>query len=160
MSSYFCSGGSSRGAWGPFSPPPPPYYFQTKLKPEGRKKFLETAPPPLPQGLDDPPTTTTPRYLKVRILHCSVPFPVKPRFTTTSLIRKKRTAIKNRSYEFSIPGSIEKKTDLENQVSKKPSTKSFHLWGLPLLLVSTNCLNYLLWQDSLPRRRSQGFVCA
>ena len=29
-----------------------PPYFQTKLRPEGRKKFFETGPPPLSQGLD------------------------------------------------------------------------------------------------------------
>ena len=39
------SGGSSEG-----SGPP---YFQTKLRPEGKKKILETPPPQLSKGLDD-----------------------------------------------------------------------------------------------------------
>ena len=34
---------------------PPPPYFWTKLRPEGPKNFFKTAPPPLSQGLDDPP---------------------------------------------------------------------------------------------------------
>ena len=46
---------------GPGSPPPNPPFFWTKLRPEGPKKFLETAhPPPAPclraQGLDDFPS--------------------------------------------------------------------------------------------------------
>ena len=41
------------GAGGGGGPGPP--YFQTKLRPEGRKKFFDTTPlptPPLSQGLD------------------------------------------------------------------------------------------------------------
>ena len=44
------SGGGSRGEVGG-SPP----YFQTKLRPEDRKKFSETRSPPLSQGQDDRP---------------------------------------------------------------------------------------------------------
>ena len=44
------SGGGSRGEVGG-SPP----YFQTKLRPEDRKKFSETGSPPLSQGQDDRP---------------------------------------------------------------------------------------------------------
>ena len=44
-------------------PAPRPFIF----RPKGLKKFFDTAPPPLPQGLDDRPP---PPYLKVWICHC------------------------------------------------------------------------------------------
>ena len=38
------------------APPLFSFYFKTKLRPEGlEKSFLETAPPPLSEGLDDLP---------------------------------------------------------------------------------------------------------
>ena len=69
-STFFTSGGSRGGARGDGPPPP---YFQTKLRPEGPKKFLGRPgplPPPLnlSQSLDDCPPSP---YLKVWIRHCT-----------------------------------------------------------------------------------------
>ena len=54
---------------GPGGPRPP--YFQTKLRPEGSKKFFGDLPPPPPYQRVW--MTAPPPYLKVEIWHCYLP---------------------------------------------------------------------------------------
>ena len=53
---------------------PTPAYFQSKLGPEGpkpKKHFLETSPPPLSNGLEDPPPRPLSQGLDLAIQCCA-----------------------------------------------------------------------------------------